>query len=68
MFENDILSFILPDPQHLDKLDFLINLVDEEELPHEAMRRLYTIYQPDKALAENLAVRLRLTKSRNSIL
>ncbi len=62
MFENDILSFILPDPQHFDKLDFLINLVDEEELPHEAMRRLYTIYQPDKALAENLAVRLRLTK------
>lgn len=62
MMENDILSYILPDAKHLDKLEFLIKTVDSENIAHEAMRRLFIIYLPDEALAENLAVRLRLSK------
>lgn len=62
MFSRDVLSNILPDPKYLDNLEFLIKLVDKEALPHEAMRRLFVIYQPDEALAENLAVRLKMTK------
>lgn len=61
MFDNEILSYLLPDSKNLDKLDFLIKLVDDEEIPHEAMRRLFILYLPDETLADNLATRLRLT-------
>ncbi len=67
MMENDILSYILPEPKHLDKLEFLSHLVEEENIPHSALRRLFTIYQPDVALAENLALRLRLSKKEKEL-
>lgn len=67
MMQNDILGYILPDPHHLDKLDFLSHLVEEEHIEHSALRRLFTIYQPDLALAENLAVRLRLSRKQKQL-
>lgn len=67
MMEHDILSYILPDPRHLDKLEFLSRLVEEKKIPHSALRRLFIIYQPDVALAENLAVRLRLSKKEKQL-
>ncbi|MGN0914282.1 MAG: CCA tRNA nucleotidyltransferase, partial [Alphaproteobacteria bacterium] len=62
MFDNEILSYLLPDSKNLDKLDFLINMVAEEGLRPNPVRRLFMLYLPDKMLAENLASRLRLTK------
>lgn len=67
MIENDILSYIMPEPRYLDKLAFLSCLVEEECIPHSALRRLFVIYQPDPALAENLAVRLRLSKKEKQL-
>ena len=63
MTDNDILSYVLPNPKHLDKLEFLINIYDAKHIKNEVMRRLFIIYLPDEALAENLATRLRLTKA-----
>lgn len=58
IFDNNILVHLLAPSDNFAKLDFLINLVDEEALDHEAMRRLFILYEPDEDLAENLAVRL----------
>ncbi len=35
MIDNDILSYILPTPPHLDKLDFLKKLVDKEKIHYD---------------------------------
>lgn len=62
MFDNGILGFLLAPSDNYEKLDFLIKLVDDEAVPHEALRRLFILYEPDEDLAENLANRLHLTK------
>ncbi len=67
MIDNHILEYIMPVPKHMDKLAFLSHLVDEEHIPHRALRRLFVIYQPDIALAENLALRLRLSKKEKQL-
>lgn len=61
MYDNEILGFLLGSSDNLDKLDFLIKIVGEQNLPNEAMRRLFILYEPDEDLAENLANRMRLT-------
>lgn len=67
MMENDILAYIMPNPQHLDDLSFLSDMVEREKIPHDALRRLFVIYRPDETLAENLAVRLRLSKKQKQL-
>lgn len=62
MYENDILSYLLPDSHNFDQLDFLVNTIDVKELPNAALRRLFILYNPDQPLAENLAARLKLSK------
>lgn len=62
MYENDILSYLLPDSHNFGQLDFLVNTIDVKELPNAALRRLFILYNPDQALAENLAARLKLSK------
>ena len=62
MQENNILSYIMPDAQYLDNLDFLIKLVEKENIPCDSLRRLFALYNPDTELAENMASRLRLNK------
>lgn len=62
IFDNEILSYLLPDSKNLDKLDYLINLVAELGIPSDPIRRLFMLYTPDETLAENLATRLRFTK------
>ena len=62
MFDNEILGFLLAPSENFQQLDFLIKLVDDENIPHAAMRRLFVLYQPDEELAENLAARLHLTR------
>ena len=67
MMDNNILGYIMPDPPYLDKLDFLVKMVDKHHIPFRALRRLFIIYQPDTALAENLAFRLRLNKKEKQL-
>jgi len=61
MYDNEILSYIFPDTHYLEELDFLVNTIDVRELPNAPLRRLFILYNPDTALAENLAARLRLS-------
>lgn len=67
MIDNNIMDYIMPAPHHMDKLAFLSKLVEEEHIPHRALRRLFVIYQPDVALAENLSLRLRLSKKEKQL-
>lgn len=67
MFNNDILSSILPQPKNFDKLDFLIKIVEKYHLQPSALRRLFLIYEPDELLAENLASRLKMTKKNRQL-
>ncbi len=62
MIDNDILSYILPTPPHLDKLDFLKKLVDKEKIPYDMARRVFILYLPTPELAESLATRFKLSK------
>lgn len=62
IFENDILSYILPTSSHLQELQNLADIIVDNGLQPDALRRLYVMYFPDETLAENLAVRLHLSK------
>ena len=66
MFENDILSYILPISKNLSILQNLSDLIVTNNLKPSALRRLYVIYFPDEALAENLAMRLHMSKENKS--
>ncbi len=66
IFENDILSYILPVSPHLDELQRLSDIIMKNNFEPDALRRLYVLYHPDKMLAENLAIRLRLTKEQKN--
>lgn len=66
MFENDILSYILPISKNLSILQNLSDLIVTNNLEPSALRRLYVIYFPDEALAENLAMRLHMSKENKS--
>ena len=60
--DNNILSYVMPDAKRIDALSFLMKLTASKNIPGKPLRRIFTIYQPDKNLAENLAVRLRLSR------
>lgn len=68
MFENDILSNWLGDSDNLDKLQNLISIEEKVNSGTDALRRLFIMYLPDKALAENIAMRLRLTKKQKEMI
>ena len=51
---------------HLNNLERLNTIVFENNLQADALRRLFILYQPDENLAENLAIRLHLTKKQKS--
>ena len=61
MRENEIMSYVLPDSQTMSELDFLINTIHTPDLPNAPLRRLFTLYNPDESLAQNLASRLKLS-------
>ena len=62
MADNGILDTILPVPKNYDKLTFLIEMCNQEHWEPNWLRRLYIVFEPDEALAENLANRLKLSK------
>lgn len=67
MIENDILGYILPQAKHFENLKRLIDLVAEEKLESSPLRRLYSMYLPDEALAENFANRLKFSKKQKEL-
>ncbi|MBP5399666.1 MAG: CCA tRNA nucleotidyltransferase [Alphaproteobacteria bacterium] len=62
MFENDILHNWLGKSEYLSNLQFLINMEEAYGLEPCYLRRFFVLYFPDKELAENIAVRLHMTK------
>lgn len=48
MFDNEILIHFLPDSPNLDKLQFLIDLVNKHKIKQEVLRRLFILYTPDE--------------------
>lgn len=62
MQENGILSYIMPDAKAIDDLEYL-NLISGPRLIDDvALVKMFVLYQPDLALAENLAVRLKFSR------
>lgn len=63
MFDNDILHNWLGKSDYLSNLQFLINLEDAyDNIKPCYLRRFFVLYFPDKELAENIAVRLHMSK------
>jgi len=66
MKENDVLDFLLPSQMNTQNLQRLDRLVYVNNLPTDALRRLFVLFSPDAVLAENLAIRLHLTKAQKA--
>ncbi len=62
MFENEILSTWMMDSPYLEDLDKLIKLEAKYGFSPDPIRRGFILSRPDKTLAENTAVRMKLTK------
>lgn len=63
MQENNILSYIMPDAAYTDDLDFINQATQNMELNNAALVKMFILYRPDKALAENLASRLKFNRN-----
>ncbi len=62
MLDNGILDNWLSPSNYLSNFDFLIHLEEGLELSPNPLRRFFALYFPNKTLAENLAIRMHLTK------
>lgn len=62
MLNNGILLNWLGKSDYLSNLEFLIRMEASCGVLPNPMRRLFVLYFPDKALAENIAVRMHMTK------
>lgn len=62
MLDNGILDNWLSPSNYLSNFDFLIHLEEGLELSPNPLRRFFVLYFPNKTLAENLAIRMHLTK------
>lgn len=62
IFDNDILGFFLPKPKNIKAFKNLAEIVEIADIEPSFLRRLFVLYQPNAAKAENIANALRLTK------
>ena len=62
MQENNILSYIMPDADYIEDLDFFNEATSGFLINDENIVKMFILYRPDKALAENLAVRLKFSR------
>ena len=62
MQKNNILEYILPDAQYVDDLEFFIKETRGYDFDDEALIKLFILYRPNEALAENLAIRLKFSR------
>ena len=68
MFDNGILDYVMPASNNLDKLQYLMDMVDDLKVEPSVMRRLFILYNPDDHLAGNLANRMHLSKKQREYL
>lgn len=62
MQKNNILSYVMPDANHLENLDFLKKLINGKQLKNKSLLYLFSLYQPDESLADSLATRLKFSR------
>lgn len=64
MADNEILSYILPVPQNenIECLEFLDKQINQGNLPKNALARLFILFNPDEAFANNIASRMKFSK------
>ena len=67
IYDNDILAYFLPKSRHLDELDRLSKLVADIKYEGNFLRRLFVLYKPNAAKAENIANTLRFTKKQKEV-
>lgn len=67
IYDNDILGFFLPPSKHLKALERLTKIVADAKYEGNFLRRLFVLYQPNAAEAENIANSLRFTKKQKEI-
>ena len=67
IYDNDILAYFLPKSRRLDALERLSKLVEDMRFEGSFLRRLFVLYQPTQAKAENMANTLRYTKKQKEI-
>ena len=67
IYNNDILAYFLPKSNHLDALERLSRLVADNRYEGNFLRRLFVLYQPNAALAEDMANTLRFTKKQKEV-
>ena len=67
MQQNGILSYIMPDAKYIDDLAFFNENVSNISIANEALIKMFILYRPDKALAENLAIRLKLSRKEKQL-
>jgi len=60
--ENGILSYIMPDAAFIDDLDYFNSVAGEVSFEDDAVIKMFILYRPDAALAENLATRLKFSR------
>ncbi len=62
MQENGVLGYIMPDAAHIDDLEFFNIIAVGQKIDNLALLKMFILYRPDSALAENLAVRLKFSR------
>ncbi len=67
IYDNDILAYFLPKSKHLDALERLAKLVADVQYEGNFLRRLFVLYQPKAAAAENMANTMRFTKKQKEM-
>jgi tRNA nucleotidyltransferase/poly(A) polymerase len=67
MQEHNVLSYIMPDANFIDDLEYLNKLSENKTIDNEALVKLFVLYRPNTALAENLAVRLKLSRKEKQL-
>lgn len=67
IYENNILGYFLPPSTHLDALWRLTKIVSDAQYEGNFLRRLFVLYQPSAAAAEDIAQSLRFTKKQREI-
>ncbi len=67
IFKYEIMSYFLPVSKHLDALERLAQIVEDMEYQGNFLRRLFVLYQPNAAEAENIANTLRLGKKQKEM-
>jgi len=68
MQSYDVLSYILPEAEYIDNLEYFNKLSVGQKIHHEEIVKLFILYHPDEALAENLAIRLKLNRGQKTLL